>query len=163
MYLVQRGTIETASIKKNSPDHRFSKVTNLDYMGSAEFEWGALPQSLRRMGEQLDNAETVVMDDITNADGQSLRVYYGSNTLHKRVRPDFVDDLHKLRAGKKRLKEYSAFEANFKPYGSRETDLWWDVDNDVMWSFNKKFMNKLPIVLKNSIDFMNAQKEQENQ
>lgn len=41
-YLVQRGKIRHPLV-----EGRFSDAVNLDYMGSAEFEWGALPKSLR--------------------------------------------------------------------------------------------------------------------
>jgi len=158
MYLVQRGHIASTDIKPNSPDHRFSNLVELEYMGSSEFEWGAIPQSLRRMGEQIQTGKTVVMQDIRNADNQPLRVYYGSNELKESHRPQFIEDLHQLRAGTKRLKECSRFEASRKPYGDRETDFWWDLESDVMWSFNKYLMNDLPVVLKNSLDVMNKAK-----
>ena len=178
MYLVQRGKILTATVEENNPEHRLSKVVQLDYMGSAEFEWGALPGSLRRMGEQLNVDGPVTIGGILNAKGQSLRLFYGSDALYTprnvsrlrgvyekptledqhQLRAEYVEKLHKLHAGEDlRLKEYSGFGKDAKHYG-QITDLWWDIKNDIVWSFNKNFMNKLPIILKNSLDYMNAQK-----
>ena len=44
-YLIQRGTFKTTGEKLTGTNG----VVNLDYMGSAEFEWGAIPKAYRRL------------------------------------------------------------------------------------------------------------------
>jgi hypothetical protein len=48
-YLIQRG-----EIKRPLVEGRLSEAVNLDYMGSAEFEFGALPKSLRALQSMVD-------------------------------------------------------------------------------------------------------------
>ncbi len=131
------------------------------------------------MGKQLDVDGPVTIGGILNAKGQSLRLYYGSNALYTprnvsrlrgvyeeptsedqhQLRVQYVENLHKLRAGEDmNLKERSEFEAARESNEYNTTDFWWDVENDIVWSFNKNFMKKFPIILKNSLDYMNAQK-----
>lgn len=48
-YLIQRASINTPLA---APSARLSQAVNFDYMGSAEFEFGALPRSFRNIEAQ---------------------------------------------------------------------------------------------------------------
>lgn len=48
--LIQRGTFETREYKTG-----IDSILKFDYMGSSEFEWGALPKSLGRIRENIDS------------------------------------------------------------------------------------------------------------
>jgi hypothetical protein len=65
-YLIQRGTI-----LENSG--ALSDAVRLDYMGRAEFEFGAMPGSLRRMETQQDKLASYVFKDVQSK-GQPLRM-----------------------------------------------------------------------------------------
>lgn len=47
----------------------------MDYMGSAEFEWGALPQTLKQMRANLDAIRVMSMD-VKGVKGQNHRVWF---------------------------------------------------------------------------------------
>lgn len=48
-----------------------------------------------------------------------------------------------------RLKERANFEIPLQ-----ETNFWWDLDNNIMFSFNEQFMRTLPGYLQNSWNVM---------
>ena len=49
-YLIQQAKFSDRSDRKG-----IDSILAFDYMGSAEFEFGALPQSLKRIRENIDN------------------------------------------------------------------------------------------------------------
>jgi hypothetical protein len=148
-YLVQRGKIRRPLV-----DGRFSDAVNLDYMGSAEFEWGALPKSLRALQAQVDAIKITVDPRITENE-KSVRVLH---TFDEATFEEYFTYLLKMRADTHNMKELSHFEEGRTKY-HLETDFWWDVDNHVMWSFDKVFMNRLGDVLVNSWKYMDEQKK----
>ena len=143
-YLVQRG-----EIRKNpraAEGEKISSAIEFDYMGSSEFEWGALPASGKRM--VVRELKLSVFNDFKNSQEQSLRLlssfsdeqvntYLGY--LRKMYDEEYPADIH--------LKERTCF---YKDYykGTRTTfltkaEFWWDIQNDCIWSFDKKLMGNL--------------------
>lgn len=65
-YLIQRGkfrnNLDSATALVGSSD---SHLINPDYMGSAEFEWGAIPKAYRRIMGQYDQYSLHVTDLVT--------------------------------------------------------------------------------------------------
>lgn len=150
-YHIQRGTINHPM-----PDDRLSKVVDLDYMGSAEFEFGALPKSLRALQAKVDAISVTVEPRITGDNGQSLRVLH---TFSPEEYEAYVVYLLELRAGTRRTKESTWFDVEHpKRFKTLRCDFWWDIDNDVMWSFDKAFMKKLPDALVASWKYMDEGK-----
>ena len=168
-WLIQRCHIQTPLADTTT---RLTPAVKLDYMGSAEFEWGALPQSLRRLQANQANAQTRLIKTLTDEDSP-LRVY---STLTDAEFIEYTSFLVRLREESfsrgPHLKERSEFSLDErKPYEllrksnsakavrARDyADLWWDLDNDTMFSFRKEFMNRLPDYLKSSWDYMDAEK-----
>jgi hypothetical protein len=56
-----------------------------------------------------------------------------------------------------RTKETSDFVGKW-PWNWKQADFWWDIENDVMWSFDSVYMLSLPKYLQNSWHFMNKSK-----
>ena len=48
MYLIQRGKFKKSDHKKG-----IDSILKFDYMRSSEFEWGALPESLKRIRSNI--------------------------------------------------------------------------------------------------------------
>lgn len=148
-YLIQRGEIRRplANI-----DVRLSQAVNFEYMGSAEFEFGALPQSFRRIEAKKDTWRKHLVPEIKSGE-TSLRVYgsFAEGELEQ-----YTERLLVLRSGKGHTKESTYFEEVRPAYA--KTDFWWDLDNDVMFGFDKKFMGALPLYVVNSLIYMNEQK-----
>lgn len=148
-YLIQVGTIERPL--SDFVGAKLSDAVNMEYMGSSEFEFGALPKSFREIEKNWDDVRIRVVDDITQ-DGKSLRVFHFFNTEEM---DQYVGFLKMLRANLIDTKERHRFEVGY--IGGRYTtyDFWWDIDNHVMWSFDKNFMNRIKNHVKTSLNFMN--------
>lgn len=75
LYLIQRGTFLNTKDRKNFKP--FKEVIDFDYMGSAEFEWGATTVSLRRIIKAYQQGRLKHMTtDIKNINGVPLQLFY---------------------------------------------------------------------------------------
>jgi hypothetical protein len=144
-YLVQRGKID-----KIAPEGTIlTNAVDLDYMGSAEFEFGALPRSLRAL--RAGTRVLRVVSDIKQ-DEIPLRVL---STLTDEEFAEYVHYLHRMRTDKIDLKERLRFSpVHIK--GEYAENFWWDIENHVMWSFRKQFMNRLENYLQASFAYMDS-------
>lgn len=150
-YLIQRATI-VRPLKRTG---RFSEVVDLDYMGSSEFEFGALPASLRMLQKHIDDIKLTVEPRLRDTDNHNLRVLH---TFNEADYEGYVQHLLNLRADKQRTKECTRFQASYPASRFTVTDLWWDINNHTMFSFDKNFMNRLSDRLVESWKYMNEEK-----
>jgi hypothetical protein len=135
----------------------------MDYMGAAEFEFGALPLSLRRIQAQMQLFQQYKLDSHkVTCEGHDyvLRVFANFDTDEQKEQ--YEGWLHEIAADTVRLKEHTRFEirsrgTNFPKIDRFGTDFWWDIKNDVMFSFDKNFMNRIERHLKKSFDYMDSQ------
>lgn len=141
IYLVQRATIKVPLAFDKST---LTDSVRFDYMGSSEFEYGALPASLRRL-QSNQKAITTFVAPIYDKKGRHLRIL---SYLSKEDINLYVGQLCLLRQGGIRTKERTEFSELPSMYD--KTDFWWDIENDVMWSFHKEYMNRLEQFLYNS-------------
>lgn len=150
-YLIQRG-----KINRPMTDGRFSEMVDLDYMGSAEFEFGALPKSLRALQANVDSISVTVEPRIQGDNGENLRILH---TFGPDEYEEYLAYLLKLREGTLHTKESTWFDKEHpKRFASLRCDVWWDIDNHVMWTFDKNFMKRLPDALVASWKYMDEQK-----
>lgn len=70
-WLVQSGVFKD-NIKELT---NLESIIDLNYMGSANFEFGALPQSLRRMLTNIEFYDVFAFPEYKNIQGESLMVY----------------------------------------------------------------------------------------
>lgn len=159
-YLIQRAQINTPLAEENT---RLSQAVNFDYMGSAEFEFGALPQSFRRIEAQADSWKCRIVEDIKE-DDVPLRVW---SALSDEEFAEYVGYLKALRAPRKDrnvqrppTKEAVRFEEDYDHGKYFKTDFWWDITNDVMFGFKKEFMKRVGSYVASSLVYMNEQKKQ---
>lgn len=171
-YLIQRGTITPAT-----GIVRYSEAVRDDYMGASEFEWGAKPASLRRMQAERTTLRTVAAPDVRDAKGRPLLMYGNFTRIDPVAYSAAIGD---LAGGRARAKEWTAFDDQISPRpitiparyrtkrereryvadeNARRTNVWWDIGNDVMMSFDGEFMDRLPKILEESWAYMDAQKE----
>ena len=148
-YLVQR-----CEIRRPLVEGRISEALDLDYMGSAEFEFGALPKSLRALQARVDDIKLTVDNRITDNE-KSLRVLH---TFNESEFEEYFKFMLRMRGNDLRIKESSRFEAGREPSKYGITDVWWDIDNHVFWSFDKIFMNRITDCLVASWKYMDEQK-----
>jgi hypothetical protein len=134
-YLIQRASF------RNDPNRKgIDMVLTFDYMGSAEFEFGALPASLKRI---RSNSKDYIQFEhtIKGYNDRPLTI------LCQRDQKEDVINLLPLLANKKiRLKERCDLDAYLA--GERSSDLWWDIDNDFFfWRTDKDFSERFDVLL----------------
>lgn len=129
MYLVQRCSIKPYGNKVYT-DQKVSEYFSLDYMGSAEFEFGAIPKSIRKMAGKADL--TTAQFKFKNAKGHSFTIHVLASNKEM---PDAFGAIEEYLNGKTRfggLKEgISFFDIIHENDGyNRGETLWWCVDED---------------------------------
>ena len=129
-YLIQRG--KARHNKTISNGDSLDDFINFDYMGSAEFEFGALPKSFWIM---VDNFETLVRSKTSIKDNVIHYICLGVDE------EEFLKHLNKLTKDEYRTKEYTDMEKLCKK-GSfdSDTELWWDIENNWIASTKKRLI-----------------------
>ncbi len=130
-WLIQRGSfhnLESATkFLGNSPQHLIS----LDYMGAAEFEWGAIPKAYRRIMGQYDKYNLHITDLITS-NGVPFCLYC-MNSRYTQTLEEIKAYLKKPYRTKERtdidthFTTKCLFEIDYYKYQLR-TNFWWCID-----------------------------------
>ncbi len=131
-YLIQRAKFENRSGKG------IDTLLGFDYMGSAEFEWGALPKALQRTRE---NEKEYVQFEFTFENFEDKPIMILCKESDKDELPKILDQLADREL---RLKGYCDLDAYLKGNKDyRTSDFWWDIENDYFfWRSNEEFNNK---------------------
>jgi hypothetical protein len=134
-YLIQRGTIKNQELKIG-----IDSIIEFDYMGASEYEWGALPNSLKRIRNHIN--EYTYLD--VPLFGKCVSVF-----CNNEQKAEVMEYLKELANGEMHTKLGSYFDQYIKPskYGlewQREyplkTNFWWDIENNLMfWGKNPEF------------------------
>lgn len=173
-YLIQRCTYQGFNIAETMDNKTITATYKPDYMGSSEFEYGALPNSLIRMGKMIAKYCITTLEIY----GKEVHILCPKDAIIEYT--SYLEVLAKEKYGN--LKEVIHFadyfdEARLKEKADREKlyqkrlknpnfkmdweDTWWDIENDVIWSFNKDAINNWPAALENSLIKMNKKDEKE--
>lgn len=134
LWLIQRGQFK---------DTKFDDITGIDsllsfeYMGSSEYEFGALPKSLRRIIEEgYSKYSFVEVDSVRDKDGNTARVYCKNNEVEDAIKAVIHlsenDYGYKERAS---MHKYIVDGYKDKPF---TTDFWWDIENDFFVIFGNE-------------------------
>ena len=152
-YDIQRGTIR----RGYAESARYSEAVDNHYMGSSEFEWGALPKSLRRMQAHADGLTLLTFPEVVDVHSNPLLALGNFN----RIDPaEYSEAIGVVAHRKARTRERTGFADQMEVQQSRPfspADVWWDINNDVMMSFDAVFMADLPRLLANSWAYMDQQ------
>lgn len=97
-----------------------SNVFSFDYMGSSEFEWGAVPDALSFIVKQVSDGKIVV--------GEYRKVYYISPTSYESGVRDVINQLIKNERVM-RLKEHCGLAAAMKGDKFARAVGWFEIDN----------------------------------
>jgi len=132
-YLIQQARFQNISGKG------IDQLLNFTYMGSAEFEHNAIPESLTRIRKQ-DN----VLFHLSVGD-KIVGIYCNVNDTE--VIQKYIQGLSK---DKYRLKTMSGFNywVNNENMKWLTADFWWDIRNDFMfWKKDTMFESKFMMVI----------------
>lgn len=139
-YLVQRAKFKNRENRKG-----LDAILSFDYMGSAEFEFGSLPDSLQRIRAKI-NQYSYVEYQITKTNTVTIFCKQSDIELARR----HVDGLAK---NEYRLKEYCDFQywiaRGRESWMSCKNDFWWDISNDWMfWKSDTLFSTAFKTAIK---------------
>lgn len=127
-YLIQRGSFRDLKKEYEGLTGR-SGLIDLDYMGSSEFEWGAIPKAYRRIMGQFDNYIYHYINDIKDYKGKILIVF-----CHKDKASLIETEIKRYLDKQYRLKEYSTLPDHIKGKGgfcsdhNLKKDFFWNID-----------------------------------
>ena len=141
-YLIARAKIEERDYKKG-----FDSIVNLDYMGASEYEWGAMPDSLKRTRTAIN--EYTYLD--VPIKGLVVTVFCNENK-----KTEVKEYLTQLANGKMNTKNGNHFDWYVKndkktdfTYVRDRVNFWWDIENDLMfWIKTPDFEVKFKEVIK---------------
>jgi len=134
MYLVQR--VEKRKTPRTNANPTVDDLYSMDYMGSAEYEFGALPKSLKRICREVENFKIVTFP-VKDFKGRNLQAF-----IHNDIKDTYVNEIVEFLDNKRHLKERIDLEYLIKgtdwmgrPIEDCNDQLFWDIDNDVWFSF----------------------------
>lgn len=127
-YLTQRMT------RRDGNGPGFDGLFSLDYMGSAEFEWGAIPDSLKRIRA---SRKIAMHEGAVTRKGITAPVFVIGDRKVIASIPDqltawLVDDYP-------RGKEMTYFPQRIEGTASEymRANAWWSLTDDVMWTLDR--------------------------
>lgn len=137
MFIVQRARFNKDFRKATT----YEELVDFDYMGAAEYEFGALPFSNARINDNADEYELFIIDELKSSTGVPLNLYCRRDekdkivedlmTFVKRNDPNQVSTYH-LKARINFAHMYYGFVWSIAP----ETDnFWWDLRGDYIFFY----------------------------
>lgn len=153
-YLIQRAKFKDISIDDVT---NIDSILSFDYMGSAEFEFGALFKTLTRIRDRIsERMNTYAISHIT-LNEKEITIFVNTDEVSAIEINTVLNGLGGISKNGYHLKEYSGFNTYISPdeYDIKSQikhphniDLWWDIDNDfIFWKrddeFELKFMKAL--------------------
>lgn len=127
---------------KNTPKDEidgFDSLLQCDYMGSAEFEFGARSSSLKRVTSSLENFSFENIG-VESSDGRFLYVIFD-----KREKEDVFKCVKMISDESYRTKEYVGIQYaldlssdKVPAYHDKDVNVWWDIENDYFVILGKK-------------------------
>ncbi len=133
--------------------NRLREIFSFDYMGSAEFEWGAVPAALQFLAEQrfADKLVANLVDVSPNANEKNI-VYYVCPVQYENDVVQRIKELRKIDGLGNRnssiilkehcgLKEYFSETGKWSEYAKRNIG-WLELDNGFIFFTDKEVFDK---------------------
>jgi hypothetical protein len=145
-YLIQRLSLRGGHDPEVKLDTlRFGELFSMDYMGAAEFEFGAMAKNLREF-----HAQDAEIDHFSFKHNE--RWYYGFYNSAKFDLTEVIEKLKKLDTKGMYQKEHADF-----PYKKGNTvSAWFDIRNQVFFGIHNLY-ETFRTVIGNSITYMDSQ------
>ncbi len=157
-------------------------VFRLDYMGSAEFEYGAVYDAFCNIENFAKNKSMLLVKSQKIIDRDNNNMFmFGPFAEDNNNFVNYEEFIIKMIKNEIHPKSPVHMEKHFKPRKTKENlsqadlnyirrnkmdtdqfieeenktfcDLWWDLRNGVIMSFNHDLMNQMPEIIENSIKF----------
>lgn len=134
-FLIQRGNFRNISEESITG---IDSLISYDYMGSSEFEFGVLPQSLNRMLQTWDQYVVTPVFEIKDVDGQTMFILCRKNQLDEVLSAvkifaseSYPRDLHT----KEFVGLHDYIQGKISPYN--KINFWWDVTGSTISPFRE--------------------------
>lgn len=157
-WLIQTGAVYNgASLQEKGYKNRsmlpLSLAVSFSYMGNSYFEFGAISKAYRVMEAFLPLFEVRKVDDI-KWDDNPLYVY---TWMKGHTYDTYIAYLKQLYRDDLRLEEPVSFNPQDLSKQGRfsRVDMWFDIENQAIFSFDKAFMKHVPNHVENSIKRLN--------
>ena len=131
--------VQSGYFKKNIASLKDEDINGIDdilffnLMGSAEFECGVLPHSLRRMTINGDFYQVFTISKYQDKNGNPLKIY--APIIYKDKILEYVDGLIE---DKYYLQERCNLRANIERGIEKGNEFWWNVENDYFIFFKNE-------------------------
>jgi hypothetical protein len=142
IYLVQLGQKRKEPLEAKEG---IDALISWEYMGSAEFEWGALPNSLKRFRASAKSFEAKATG-LKATDGRSLMLLCrpeDRSEIEEFLKGNSKTRDHKRWFLKERLELAESLAPEAEANKWRLYDVWWDVENDWMAVLGEKLAEKV--------------------
>lgn len=134
--------IQRMSVKQPPSGATLDGQFSMDYMGSAEFEYGALPKSLKQITSNIDNYKESIFTDIRDYKGDSLSIlslsYEDANEYKCYISSMIDDTLDTKEATRLHFhcdNSTSSVHDKHADWCRKSCDVWWDIENNIFFSF----------------------------
>lgn len=149
-------------------DMKSSEYLKLDYMGAAEFEFGALPEWQREMNRKLSQLVINVVEH------GNQKLYFMCEERHvveySQILKDLIDGKIQTKMGvrldaretrwtepkKKGGRSNPIFNDPSMPY---EYDCFWDITNGLVFARSVEILTNLKVTIPNSVRYMDEQRK----
>ena len=135
-YLIQR-------LSMKDGNGSFDDVLKLDYMGSSEFEWGVIPNALKILTKSADKLK-ISKTEYAKVDGE-VRTGVFLITISDE---DYTENLKSIYDESAHLKERARFQSSLSKDDFYNPNVWWDIENNVMWAIGKSNAQKIVMAIK---------------
>lgn len=148
-YLIQRCKKRNGKIEDSGFDARF----DIDYMGSSEFEWGALPASLKVFTRNVDDLQFFQIKGVKNYKGKGLWALCFPEVFaaYEEYFKDLIEDKTRLKEATRLKDETTGIDFMKRPLKDNSfcrVDLWWDIENHIFFSYGKDVVQEALVALK---------------
>jgi hypothetical protein len=163
---IQRCILTKKSSIKVKSNVNVHELLDFEYMGSSEFEFGAIPKCFRELEKDFEDLRIFEVDLTKAIHGNMIE----GTAPHCKVFllctqekfDEYVPYLALIAQNKHRLKEPSNFDRYFIEPSSWSSgfkaDFWLDIDNGVAWTFRAYDLECFKKALVNTIARWNAEK-----
>ena len=135
-YLIQRARFKNG----NAENTGFDAILRFDYMGSAEFEFGALSKSLHRMVADCEKYSMIQFDQVKTGNNMPMFIFANMDNIEA-----IKDAAIHLSQNKYGYKERCDMPDYIKEGLStlHRNNFWWDIENDYMICFGKEYSDRV--------------------
>ena len=150
-WLIQRCTIKNGYYKEG--EFKVSDMLRFDYMGSSEYEWGAVPKCLREMNERMIKEGLEIFKYVSPKNNTKTFHYLCTKNMQEDYVKLFFEPTSNAESPYGRLKELIHLtillqgQYVIEPKDFDKDDFWIDLENGIAITENPKALENFKLAL----------------